>query len=323
MIFCTNYMLFNIVLFIIGIVCLVKGSDWFVDAASIIAERLHVSDLIIGLTVVSLGTSMPELATNLFASFYHNNAIVYGNVIGSNFTNVMLVLGTGAFIMGYIKIKDKKLFYRDGTIMISMTLITWGSAVFLGGLPRWLGVLYLVGLAGYLALLLNEKKNELRVNESDNKFVRCRTCMVLLFLLFGLLMIFMGAKVVVDNVIWFSGKLGIPQAVIAVTVVALGTSLPELAVTVAGIIKKHNDLALGNIVGSNIFNLMLILGLSAVIHPLTAFPEIRNFNLPMLVLSDLLLLVFMRWGWNLNRWKGAVFLLGYVAFLCINFSCML
>ncbi len=317
--FSSELMWLNILLFIVGVFALLRGSDWFIDAVCAIAHRFQISELIIGLTVVSMGTSLPELATNVYASLTNNDAIAFGNVVGSNITNVMLVLGLGALLSGPIAV-PRKLFQRDGLMMLGMTLLTLLSGIFLHGLSRWGGILFLVLLLGYMSLLSQEKNLPVEDEKPAEAKQDFGLLQAVLLMIIGLSMVFSGAKLVVDNAVWVSLRLGVSQTLVAVTVVAFGTSLPELAVTISGIIKKHAGIALGNIVGSNIFNMMMILGVSSVIHPLTADAPMRHFNLPYLLLSDVLLLVFMRTRWKISRWNGLVLFAGYIIFLIINFT---
>jgi len=316
--FCSDNLPLNIILFCVGLYALLKGSDLFVDAASALARRLKVSELVIGLTVVSMGTSLPELATNVYASIQGKDTIAYGNIVGSNITNVMLVLGLGTILLGKIEV-PRKLFTRDGLIMLLMTLLTLGSAWFLHGMPRWGGAVYLLLLAGYMFMLFREQ-GDIVDDEDTSALVGRGVAFLLLVLALGLVLVTVGAKTVVDNAIWLAMRLGVSETVVAVTAVALGTSLPELVVTLMGIIKKRSGIALGNIVGSNIFNMQFILGVSSLIHPLAVDASMRNFNLPWLLLSDLLLLSFMRWKWKLLRWEGVVLFLGYAVFLWKNFA---
>ncbi|MBP1583697.1 MAG: calcium/sodium antiporter [Victivallales bacterium] len=318
MLFSSDNLLVNLFLFCVGLYALLKGSDLFVDSASALAKRLKVSELVIGLTVVSMGTSLPELATNVYASLQGKDTIAYGNIVGSNITNVMLVLGLGTILLGQIDF-PRKLFFRDGLTMLLMTLLTLGSAWFLHGLPRWGGAIYLLLFAVYMFILFRNQELP-DGDDAPATFAGRGLAFLLLILALGLTLVTGGAKAVVDNAIWLATRLGVSETVVAVTAVALGTSLPELVVTITGIIKKRSGIAIGNIVGSNIFNMQLILGVSSLIHPLRVETTMRNFNLPWLLVSDLLLLTFMRTKWKLLRWEGVILFLGYAIFLWKNFA---
>ncbi len=315
---CSDNMIINLVLFLFGLVILIKGSDWFVEGASDLARRFNISEVVIGLTLVSLGTSMPEFATNVYASTNGEGGIALGNIVGSNISNILLILGVGALLFGKIKIQ-KVMFWRDGMCMMGMTLLCFLFCVFGKELNRIEGAILLLGMCAYGYYLFRHREvleEETEGEVPERSFGSAAVAGG--FSLLGLVMLTGGAKVMVDNVVWFSVKMQWDQAVIGSTVVALGTSLPELAVTVAGVIKKKHDIAMGNIIGSNFFNIGLILGISALICPIPVSGVMMTFNLPVMLGSGLLLLIFMRSGWRVVRAEGAVFLLGYVGFIVWN-----
>lgn len=314
----SDYLLLNLLFFIIGLAVLLKSSDWFVEAACDIARYLHISELVIGLTIVSMGTSLPELATNLLASCQQDNsALAYGNIVGSNITNTLLILGSAAVLQGTIPV-PANLFKRDGILMFCMTLLCLLLARFCGGLPRLGGLFFLLIFSGYMFMLFFKPNpdDETEAGDTSRKFKTFWLAAIVL--VFSLAAVFLGAKAVLDNAIWLGHYCGVPKAVIAVTAVALGTSLPELVVTITGILKKRQGIALGNIIGSNIFNMQAILGLSAVINPLTAEPIMANLNIPLLLGTDMLTLIFLRTSWKLQRTEGIIMLAGYIVFVYLN-----
>lgn len=324
MIFATDQLVYNIPLLLVGLFLLLKGSDWFVDASSFIARHFKVSEIIIGLTLVSIGTSLPELATNIYASCTGEGAIALGNVVGSNITNIALVLGLGTVLKGNLPIPED-LLKRDGLIMIicfAFFLIICRVG-FIGDarvLSRLDGVILLVIFAAYLIFLLKSKNTiEEQVEEEADEDQKVNTMgKAALFFILGLVMIFSGAKMAVDTVVATAQSFNISKELISATVIAFGTSVPELAVTITGIAKKKNALALGNIIGSCIFNLVLVMGAAAVIVPIPVSAEMLNILLPLMLVTGFILVAFMRTGLKLARFEGIILLLLYVVFIAYN-----
>lgn len=319
----------NILFFLIGLVFLVKGSDFFVDAAVFFAKKFKVSEVIIGLTLVSIGTSLPELATNINSALKGRTAIAIGNILGSNITNIALVAGVAALIVGKI-VFDKKLFTRDIPIMLGATAVI-GAFIFLFDGPDYkvnrfeaLGMVVLLVL--YLIYLLKTHHVEDEVDEEEHHV----TSMIVAILLFigGFLGIFLGSELMVRNVIEIAREFHISDGIIGATVVALGTSLPELSVTIMGIIKKRANLSLGNIVGSNIFNILGILGITGLIRDISLIDGLSGkpdmaallFVFPFCAIISLLLCLFMRIRWQLERYEGVILVFLYGTFLFFNFA---
>ncbi|MCF6177219.1 MAG: calcium/sodium antiporter [Victivallaceae bacterium] len=321
--FSTDMMTINILLFIVGLVILIKGSDWFVEAAAQIARSYNIPEIIIGLTLVSIGTSMPELATDIYASLNSEGDIVIGVVVGSNITNITLVLGAGIIMMKQIS-TPKNLVKRDIFFMLGIfiLLLLCGHVNLDGynGISRIEGGIMLGLLIAYFVYLFKNRevlKDELPSEEHcENKFNSSLQAWI--FMAVGTILIVAGAKTMVDNAIWTAEKLSMSKALIAATVVAFGTSVPELAVTITSVIKKRHDMALGNIIGSSIFNIILIIGICATISPITIGVEMNNVIMPIMVACGLMLAVFMRTGWKLVRWEGAILLATYIAFITYN-----
>ncbi|MDD3153411.1 MAG: calcium/sodium antiporter [Victivallaceae bacterium] len=320
----------NLVLFAGGFYLLIKGSDLFVDASAAIARRWHVSELVIGLTLVSIGTSLPEFASSWYASFTNQPDFIVGNISGSIVTNITLILGIGVLMAGGMCF-DKRLLSRDAVLMNAVFLVTmgmiWGGRAVAPngsvtyGINRFCGALLLLGAVGYCWWLLRERQSEIVCEhcQPDTPKDPGRSCAVLfLLVLVALGMITFGSKLLVDNVVWGAEKLGVSALLISVTVVAFGTSVPELAVTIAGVRKKCNDLALGNIIGSCIFNVLLIYGICALTRPLAVVGLPGLFNMGMMFGSGVLLLVLMAVRRRLTRICGWILLLGYVGFFLYN-----
>jgi len=320
----------NILIFIIGTAVLVKGSDLFIDAAADIARLWGVSELVIGLTLVSIGTSLPELASSVYAAFKGQADFIIGNIVGSNVTNISLILAIGIIGMGIMPF-ERKMLTRDGVFMLLVYLICAGlfavplrtaADATVRGIDFRGGIILLIFCAAYLYLLFRQKTVAAETDAPDaGKSTGGKAVGVkLLLLLLGVAMITAGSKGMVDPVVWGAQQLGVSMLVISSTIVAFGTSVPELAVTIAGLVKHRHDIALGNIIGSNIFNILLIFGVTSCIQPLTL--DLRgagSFNLAAMGVTGVLLILFMRVGKNtLKRRQGIVLLLLYALFMLYN-----
>ena len=324
--FASNYFILNIILFVIGVAILVKGSDWFVDAAAALARSFKVPELVIGLTLVSIGTSLPELASSLCASFYKQSNFIIGNIVGSNTANIALILGAGLVLGGAIKF-PRSVVWRDMLVLLALGLglMAW---YFFGfdapegvkhGFGRIGGILLLV-ICGIYSWSLCRSGND-EAAEAEEAPVMSRPKASALILL-SLAMITAGAKLMVDTVVWSAAKMGVDPLMISLTVVAVGTSLPELAVTISGVLKKRDDIALGNIIGSGIYNIVLIIGCCATVTPLTGNGK-SSFEAMIIMNAVALLLWFMMLpAKKLYRWQGFVFLAVYAAFIAWSACCV-
>ncbi len=315
---CTSYLALNIIIFIAGLAVLIKGCDWFIEGASFVARKFDVPEMIIGLTLVSVGTSLPEMATDTYASFHSEGSIALGDIVGSNITNILLVLGVGIILLKEIPI-PKALLKRDGFIMTAGFIVCTVMCAIGHTLGRIDGIILLAAVVAYLLYLWKNRDSlEAELDEEDGKEKFKSIPPALIFTVIGLTMVFLGAKMLVDNVVWTANKLQLNQAIIAATIVAFGTSVPELAVTIGSVIKKKHGMALGNIVGSCIFNVCLILGICATINPIPVDRDMLLFNMPIMIATGILLLIFMRTKWKLVRWEGAVLLAFYCVFIGYN-----
>lgn len=297
-----------------------------------------MSELAIGLTLVSIGTSLPELATSLYAAFQQDSDFIIGNIAGSNVTNISLILGA-ALICGGAVAFPKSLLKRDIAFMNYVFLLTVLLFAFLRvsvgengeSVPGfgWICGLVLLCHGGiYCRMLFKQQEipenagNTENFSEEDNKsgIENVSLLKEFLLLIVGLLMIFAGSKGMVDPVIWTAGELGVSTMVISATIVAFGTSVPELAVSIAGVIKKCKNLVLGNIIGSCIFNILLIFGACALVSPLAIRSGVTGWvNVLMMIPVSLLLTLFMITGkGKLNRICGLVLVLVYLVFLGFN-----
>ena len=316
--------LLNVLLLVVGFVALIKGADWFVDGSAGLAKNFRVPGLIIGLTIVALGTSAPELAVSTSAALAGSNEIALSNVVGSNIFNLLVVLGSCAVIRG-VPVEETAIVKRDFPISIIGTLFVLfaccGSVIFSGQMfkmsmadqagtvYRWVGITLLIVFIGYILYLIHDaRKNPTEEDEIEKKPVGM--CFVLI--LIGIGLIVAGGELVVDNAKEIARALGMTETLIGLTVVALGTSLPELATSIVAARKGEVGLAVGNAIGSNIFNLMLILGVSSSIHPV-AVNIASVYDMFVLIAISIMTMVFAMSGKKIKRWEGAVMLLAYIA----------
>ena len=309
----------TIILIVVGLVLLAIGGDVLVRGAVAVSERMGVSPLLAGLTIVGFGTSMPELVTSLFAAFDGAPGISVGNVVGSNIANILLILGVSALILPLAI--DPAAFRRDGLALAVATLACLG-AVMLGYLGRPVGLALLALLVVYIVWAYrSERLNpdaEAAMHENvvaDVKPAGMSLIAALGLAAAGIVGTIIGARLLVDGAIEIARDFGVSETVIGLTVVAIGTSLPELVACVIAALKRHADVALGNVIGSNIYNLLGILGMTAVVHPIEVPAEIARFDIWVLLGVTVLLGIFLRTGWTLKRWEGGVFLGIYAAYL--------
>ncbi|OHW61999.1 inner membrane protein YrbG [Andreesenia angusta] len=307
----------NFVLLIFGFAILVKGADFFVEGSSSIAKRFNIPSMVIGLTLVAFGTSAPELAVSVSGSLKGSNGIVFGNVVGSNIVNVLLILGISALISP-INIRLKTIFKEvPFVILTTVAMMVMAMDSLLDGsdgsvILRTEGFLLLLFFAIYLYSMIEISilgKEE--YPEDDIKLLGVGKSV--LFTLGGLGAVIFGADLAVKHAISIAESLGLSETLIGLTVVAVGTSLPELITSVVASRKGENDIAVGNIIGSNIFNALFVLGISSAIAPVTIARE--NFvDIWILLASAVLLIPLMYTGKRLSRAEGGIMVLGYVVY---------
>lgn len=319
-------MLLNLLLIIVSLGLLVLGAEWLVKGASSLAAKLKVSALVIGLTVVAFGTSMPELTVSVTASLQGSADIALGNVLGSNIANILLILGVCG-ILGNLKVKSSTV-YKEIPLMLAGTILLFAVAndVFLddgttNAITRTDGITLLIMFAIFMYYVFSLTKNDkqTQVSSESEPISTYGLPLSIGFIGSGLLLLVFGGRLLVDNAVSVAQSAGLSEALIGLTIVAIGTSLPELATSVVAVRRKHNDIAVGNVVGSNIFNIFWILGLSSVI---TSIPVADGANADFLVaiVAALLLFVIMFVGrkHTITMKEGVVFLLlyaGYTVFL--------
>ncbi|MBP3718351.1 MAG: calcium/sodium antiporter [Eubacterium sp.] len=297
----------------IGFILLIKGADFFVDGASSIAVKLGVPQLVIGLTIVALGTSAPEAAVSISAAVDGNNGISIGNVIGSNIMNVLVILGVTSVITTLtVKAATVKV---DIPVMIGATLLMLLWGVIGGTLNKVTGIVFLLGLATYIGYLIWYAKTTDASDEGEG-IKDLKLWMIPLFILGGLGAIVLGSKLAVLGASNLAKVFGVSDRLIGLTIVALGTSLPELITSITAARKGNADIAIGNIVGSNIFNILFILGMTSVLIDLPFRARGANFlidGIIALIVAVLLLVLVFREK-KLGRGEGILMLLGYAAY---------
>ena len=297
----------TLIFFLISIPIIIKSSDVFTEGASKLAKMLGVSDFIIGITIVALGTSLPELASDSYASYMGHGQIAIGDIIGSNITNIALILGITCIIKPLV-IKHTEI-YSGWIHLLILTL----ASVFLlvsGGIGRIGGILFIFAYILYLKNSI-EKYRELGVETIEKNDLKKNIFEVLI----GLTGILIGAHLLVNSIIGLSTAFGISEYLIALVLMAIGTSLPELFVSVSAARKGYMTMALGNIIGSNVANILWVLGVSAVIRPIIIAPELIFIQLMFMLLLSVLLIIFKRSGYVIDRREGAIFLAIYVVFV--------
>lgn len=310
----------NILLLLVGLGLVVLGADWLVNGASSIARRAGISEFVIGLTIVGFGTSCPELVVSLSGAIEGNSDISVGNVVGSNIFNVLFILGLTAMVLPVGMTDKNRRIDIPITLGVTILLIILGITGSMSGpvISRWEGVLMLLVFSAYLFYCF---KSDSKDEFSETQRATLSITKSIALTLTGLAGLIFGGDLFVDSATALARQIGVSDKFIAVTILAGGTSLPELATSLVAAIKGKEQLALGNILGSNVFNAMLILGLSSVITPLS-FASMTIVDIITLVLSAVLLLIwaYTRRKNRIDRREGAAMLLCYVAYNVFLFS---
>ncbi len=310
----------------IGLTGLFVGGEMLVRGAVTIAKAYGLPPMVIGLTLVGFGTSTPELVTSVQAALSGSAGIAIGNVVGSNIGNILLILGVSAMLLPLAVARDA--LRRDGSVMIAATLALLGVVLF-GEITRWIGVGFVTALAAYLFVVFRSVS---KTKETSDAVVYEKEAAAIPgpdlglsaaigVAVVGLIATIIGARLLVDGAISVAEFAGISETVIGLTVVAIGTSMPELVTAVIAVRKGQGDVVIGNVIGSNLFNVMGIVGVTALIHPVTVPVEIATFDIWVLLGASVLLIGFARTGWTINRLEGGAFLvayLGYFGFLLMQ-----
>lgn len=303
----------------IGLVLLVAGGELLVRGAVATARSLGVSPLMIGLTLVGFGTSTPELVTSITAALEGSPGIAVGNVVGSNTANILFILGLSAII--YPMAVDPKGFRRDAIMLVVSALICLG-VVMMGSLGQIVGGAMILTLFAYIFFVYRQEKAKPdeaalvaeHCAEDAPKGPENNMLLSLGMAVGGIAITIFGARFLVDGAIQVAQDFGISDTIIGLTIVAVGTSMPELITSVMAALRKHSDVAYGNIIGSNIYNILFILGLTGVIKPLEVPAQIAQIDIWVMLAATALLVWFARSGMKLMRWEGFVFLAAYAAY---------
>ena len=310
-------------LLLLGIVLLIKGADYFVDGASSIARTLHVSPMLIGLTIVAFGTSSPEATVSIIAAVEGNAGVAIGNVVGSNIFNITFVVGITA-LLNPLKVENETIRKEiPFTLLASVTLLVLISDMTLqffgvNSITRSDGLVFLLIFAVFMYYIFEVAKNSRdKIKEEsgmDEKAVSTSWIKKLIFTVGGLLAIIFGGDLVVDNATVIAYSFGMSETLVGLTIVAVGTSLPELITSITAAVKKESDIALGNIVGSNIFNILFVLGVSSVISPLAVDSKIFIDVILMIILT-IILLIFSRTSFQVGRREGSFLVVAYLIYM--------
>lgn len=318
------------IMFAAGLILLIKGGDWFVDGSCGIARKFHIPELLIGATVVSIGTTFPEVMVSATSALSGHGDIAYGNAIGSIICNTSLIAALTVAIMP--SVCDKKALRMPVAFFFGSAIIYSLISYTMGTFQRWFGILLLIVFIVYMVIVSQQgvleakaAANQFDTNESVNESKLWKD---ILFLVIGAVLIAVGANWLVHYGTQIAEQLGVPESVIALTFVALGTSLPELVTAITALIKKHGALSLGNIIGANLFNLVLVSGLSITLSPfdIPVAKTIAGYNaslivdIPvMLVVMGLLTIPPLIKG-KLKQWQGILLLCIYAGYVCFQFA---
>jgi cation:H+ antiporter len=323
-------MLLHSIVFILGLGILTLGANWLVDGSSQIARKFGIRPLIIGLTIVALGTSLPEFLLNVIAVLRGEDGLAIGNIVGSNIANIGLILGISAILLPLVV--DKGTLQREYPMMLAVTGLFYFLA-FDGLISRVDGFILVSGLAAFIVYVVRDSlahaKGENGAVPSDSEpndssdsrwkklFTNPRTAplMRIVLVLGGMAALILGARLMVDSALGIAAILGIAPIIIGLTVAAIGTSLPELAASLMSIFRKEADMAVGNILGSNMLNILFVVGVVALIQPMAVETESITDHFPIMILFSVLVWPLARRRHRLSRASGVFLLVGFVAYL--------
>lgn len=308
-------------LFVVGFVFLIKGADWLVDGSAAIAKNYNISSLVVGLTIVSMGTSMPELIVNVLASSKDASQIAIGNILGSNIANILLILGVSAFIYP-IQIKESTAFYEIPYSIVALLLVAFfANSNLIGSHENSInqvdGVILMAFFGLFVAYIIRLAKNGSTDIINDTPDEKTTAGKSILKVLLGTVGLFFGGQWVVNGAISAAEHFDLSEAFIGLTVVAIGTSLPELVTSAVAAYKKNTDIAMANIIGSNVFNLLWVLGISAIIKPM-GFESSLNTDIIILLGASCLILLSIITGKvknQISKPTGSLFLLLYLSYI--------
>lgn len=319
-------MLTNVLLFVVGLLLLIKGGDWFVDGATGVARRFRLPDIVVGATVVSVGTTLPEVMVSATGALQGQGAMAYGNAIGSIICNTALIAAISvAWKPGPVNTKTMKI---PVIFFFMSTLVYCYSSYVLGEFPRWIGFVLLAIFILYMIINVRNGLKNPEESHDEEKDGKTRDFWIeLVLLVVGAAIIAVGAKLLVDNGTEIANALRIPETVIALTFVALGTSLPELITTITSLRKGHASLGIGNVIGANIFNLVLVSGISVTLAPfevpvgklISGYNASLVLDIPLMISVMLILTLPALIKKKMSRWQGIILMSIYAAFCIFQF----
>ena len=306
-------MIISILYLLIGTVLLYFGAEWMIKSSVHIASKLNISRFVIGLTIVAFGTSLPELGVSLKAALFNKSGIAVGNIIGSNIANVLLVLGISSMVnpilIPFSKIKKDILIYL--IVCVLLIFLLWD-----GILERWEGVLLFTGIIFYTVnSFITGKSHDEDFEDSVSTWNR-----IIIFLIIGIFLLYIGSEVFIKGAVDFAKIIGVNDLIIGMSVVALGTSLPELVTSVFAAVKKEHSISIGNIIGSNLFNILSVLGLVSIITPLSVENNIFRFEIPVMIGAGILLVPISLRQRPISKVISLSMLFGYSVFIFILFT---
>jgi len=307
----------DILFFLAGLLILYFGADWLVKGASRLAITLNVQPVIVGLTVVAFGTSLPEFVVSFIGAMRELPDIALGNIVGSNIVNIGFIIGLSAIIFP-LSVYMKLLKFEVPFMIFAAFLLFIFSIN--GTVSRMDSILFAVIFSGYIAYTIRAAKKETPdVAGEYREFLRVRDSIKkdIVLIIAGLAVLIAGAEILLISAVSIARAMGISELIIGMTIVAVGTSLPELATSAVAAFKREADISIGNIVGSNIFNILFILGVTGIIRPVSVHPEAWRLHMPVMVFFSLLLFIFMKTGNVISRAEGAVMVLLYISYIMI------
>jgi cation:H+ antiporter len=299
-----------VLMFAAGLALMIKGADWITEYGSRLARKLGVSELVIGVTLVAMATSLPELAVSVISAISNAGQIATGTIVGSNIANIALILGLSALACPLV---TDRAFLRQGLLTLCFSALV--SLLLLGGMVWHEGMFIIICFFAYLAYAVKTRKEGsagTRKNAGNDRWK------YILFCIAGGLVVVGGGELLVASTVNIAQWLGVPEIIIAMIVIAVGTSLPELATSVAAAIKRMRGISLGNIIGSNVFN-TAILGISSLFSAVPVTSHVVFLDLPLMLFVTALLMLFMKTGWKLSRTEGLALLAVYGVFIALQF----
>ncbi|MFT4304618.1 MAG: calcium/sodium antiporter [Candidatus Woesearchaeota archaeon] len=305
---------------IIGIILLIKGADYLIDGGSFLAKKIGVSSLFIGLTVLAFGTSLPELIISIISVLKGNSEIIFGNIIGSNMSNILLILGISSLfitIKVYESTIKKEIPYSIFAVLLLILFIGYfiifkNSKNYLSFFEGFILIFCFAFFIHYIVLMAKEnRKNTIHF---DTSFKNISNYKIYLMIIGGLIAIYFGGRFTVNNAIIVANNLGLSEFFISATIIAIGTSLPELIICITAALKKEIDMLIGNIIGSNIFNILWVIGITAIIKPITFSSGLLIDLFILLFVSLFLLFIVYRYK-SINKYQGIIFILLYILYI--------